>query len=109
MSRGLQDKNDVDLLEWEATEMVGGLGHLCYEERPRAVLGQPGEGASWLFNTHGDRLSSKACFDRARGNGFKLKERRFGLDGRKKSVTVRVVRLPREVGVAPSLEGFPPK
>lgn len=99
----------MDLLEWEATEMVGGLGHLCYKERLRAGLGQPGEGAWWLFSTHGDRLSSKACHHRAMGNGFKLKERRFGLDGRKKFVTVRVVRLPREVGDAPSLEGFPTK
>jgi len=45
-----------------------------------------------------------------RGNGFKLKEVRFWLDIKKKSLTVRVVRhwnrLPRDVIDAQSLETF---
>ena len=49
----------------------------------------------------GDRLFSK-------GNDFKIKEERFGLDIKKKFFIMRVVRhwhkLPREVGDAPSLE-----
>ena len=57
-----------------------------------------------------DRLFSRICGDRTRGNGFKLKEGRFRLDIRKKSLTVRVVRqwnrLHRDVVDAPSLETF---
>ena len=45
-----------------------------------------------------------------RGNNFKLKEGRFGLDIRKNFFPVRVVRpwhrLPREAVAAPSLEGL---
>ena len=58
----------------------------------------------------GDNLFSKACCDRTRGDGFKLKEGRFRLDTRKKLFTLRVMkpwpRLPREVVDAPSLEIF---
>jgi len=57
-----------------------------------------------------DRLFSRACCNRTRGSGFKLKDGRFGLDIRKKCFTMRVVkqqnRLPRETVDAPSLETF---
>ena len=52
----------------------------------------------------------KACSNRMRGNGFKLEEGRFRLDGRQNFFTVRVMRhwdrLPSEAVDALSLEVF---
>jgi len=56
----------------------------------------------------GDRLFSRACCNRTRCSGFKLKEVSFRLHVRKKFFTLRVVRrwhkLLREVVAAPSLQ-----
>jgi len=58
----------------------------------------------------GDKLFSRVCCNRTRGDGFNLKEESFRLDVRKRFFTMRVVRpwqrMPREVVDAPSLETF---
>jgi len=58
----------------------------------------------------GENIFSRACSDRTRCNGFKLREARFRLDIGKKFFTIRVLkhwnRLPKEVAEAPSLETF---
>lgn len=94
---------------------------LCYEERLRIGIVQPGE-ELWCDLTvalqdlkgankkDGERLFTRTRSDRTRENGFSLRQNRFRSDIGKKPFPVRVVRhrhrLPRAAVVAPFLEAF---
>jgi len=103
--------------------MVRGLEPLCCEER----LGELGrlslekrrlwgdltaafQYLRWAYRKDEDRLFSRACCNRTRDDGFKLKEDERRLDVRKKLLTMRVVKpwhmLPREVVNVPPPETF---
>ncbi|KFW71948.1 hypothetical protein AS28_08549, partial [Pygoscelis adeliae] len=121
-----QHKKDTDLLERvqrRVTKMIRRMEHLCYEERlrqlglfsleKRRLRGDLIAAYQYLkgaYKKDGGKIFLRACCDRTRGKGFKLKKGGFRLDIRKKFFTLRVVkhwhRLPREVVDAPSLETF---
>jgi len=121
-----QHGKDMELLEWvqrRATKMIRGLEHLCCEERlrelglfsleKRGLRGDLIAAFQYLkgaYRKDGDRIFSRACSDRTRGNGFNLKEGKFRLAIQKKYFALRVVkllhRLPREVVDASSPERF---
>jgi len=96
--------------------MTRGMENLFYDKRLRELRLISLEKRDLLtafrylkgaYKKAGDTLFSRACCDRTRGNGFKLKEGRFRLDIKKKFFTMRVMnRLPREVADASSLETF---
>jgi len=103
--------------------MIRRLEHLCCEERlrklglfsleKRRLQGDLIAAFQYLkraYRKDGDRLFSRACCNRTRGNDFQLKEGRFRLDIRKTFFTVRMMkhwnRFPGEVVDAPCLEAF---
>ncbi|KFQ83237.1 hypothetical protein N337_06245, partial [Phoenicopterus ruber ruber] len=123
---GPQHRKDMDLLEQvqrRATKMIRGLEHLSCEDRlrelglfsleKRRVWGDLIAAFQYLkgaYKKDGEKLFSRACCNRTRGDGFKPKEGRFRLDIRKKFFTMRAVkywnRLPRNVVDPPLLETF---
>ena len=103
-----QYRRGIDLLEHVqkmATKMIQGVEQLSYEDRlrelglisleKRRLQGDLIAAFQYLkgsFRKEGNRLFSRVCGDRIRGNGFKIKKGRFRLHIRKKSFTVSVVR-----------------
>jgi len=64
-------------------------------------LGRPYSAFQYLkraYKKAGEGLFTRACSDKMRGNGFKLKKGRFRLDKRQKFFTMRVVRHWRSCG-----------
>jgi len=101
--------------------VIRGLEHLCCEERLRELglfclekrrlwgdLRAAFQRPKGPCRKDGENIFNRACGNRTRSNGFKLRENRSRLIIRKKFFTMRVVkhwnRLPREVVEVPSLE-----
>ena len=114
----------MEHIQRRATNIIQGVEHLSYKDslmrelglfrlekrRLQGVLRVAFQYLKGNYRKEKDRLSNRVCSDRARGNGFKLKDGRFRLDRRKTPFPVRAERhwnmLSRDVVDAPSLGTF---
>lgn len=126
LSLGPHHRKDVELLQRvqrRAMKTIQGLKHLSYEHKlkelglfslgKRRLQGHLIKIFQYLKGVHkqeGNQLFTRVDSDRTREDVFKLKEKRFRLDGRGKVFTERVVRcwnsLPREAVDSLSLVVF---
>ena len=121
--RSCQYRRDMDLLEGiqtKATKMIQGMEHLYKDRLKELGLFSMEKRKLWGdlimafhyisegYEEEGNRLFSRDCCDRTKGNGFKLEQGSFRLDIRKRFFMVRVMRhwqsLPREMMDAPCLQ-----
>jgi len=123
----LDFKEDEELLErfqWRAMRMMRGLEHLSYEERLRELglfslkktrlRGDLRNAYKYLkggCQEDGAKLFSVVPSDRTRGNGHKLKQRKFHLNTGKNFITWMVTepwhRLPREAVESGDIQDLP--
>ena len=101
------DARDGTSLLWGQAERAG-----AFQSGKEKALGRTDisfRRSKWGDKKKGDRLFTRVCCDRTRGNGFKIKQR-FGLGVKKKDNMINVVRhrnkLPTEMVDATFLETF---
>jgi len=97
--------NLLEKVQRRATKLIRGMQCISYKESLRELkLFSPEKRRlqghliatfqylKAVYKTAGVGIFTRACSDRTRGNGFKLKEGRFILHTRKKFFSMRVVR-----------------